>query len=73
MPKMPDPVTGLLDPDDDPFKHCTGRFPHQRQRWTLADDWTIGRAYFRFSLSDGAKYYPKGRPFTIFNTGEGDR
>ena len=72
MPKMPDPVTGLLDPDDDPFKHCTGRFPHQRQQWTLADDYTIGKAYFRFSLENGISYVPKGRAVNLKDSG-GDR
>ena len=24
MPKFPDPKTGLLDPDDSPFRHCSG-------------------------------------------------
>ena len=71
MPKMPDPVTGLLDPEDDPFRHCSGRFPHQR-RWTLADDYTIGRSYLRFSLDGGSRYYAKGRPFNI-NSRDGDR
>ena len=72
MPKMPDPATGRLDPEDDPFRHCSGVWYHKRQGWTLADDYTVGKAYFRFSLSDGARYYPKGRPFTIFSR-DGDR
>ena len=70
MPKMPDPRTGLLDPEDDPFRHLSGRFAHQR-RWTLADDYTIGKAYLRYE-NGVLTYHPKGRAVNL-SSRDGDR
>ena len=70
MPKMPDPRTGLLDPEDDPFRNCSGVWPHQRPH-TLADEFTMGRARLVF---EGGKvtYYPRNHSFNL-STDKGDR
>ena len=63
MPKMPDPVTGLLDPEDDPFKNCSGHWPHQRKH-TLADDYVLGKS--RLVYENGVvTYYPRAHSFNI--------
>ena len=51
MPKMPG--------DPDPFRHLSGRWPHQR-KWTLADDYRLGKS--RLVMENGVvRYEPKSK------------